>query len=255
MYNIILMISFALMSNVNAQNKGGPPEGISAGVAAIYVSSLYKGQEYRFRPIPSFSINYGRFSMFGPRLAYRIAGEQGNSVSLIALPNFFGGYEAEDSPYLRGMETRKGTASLGLSFNYRIKYITFQGSYTKDVLGIHGGSSASLSVRSGIPINIFIKSLPFTFLGVGFGANYNSESFINYYYGVKYNEVTSGRLGYVSSGALNPFINFTMRTQISADWMFMTTYNSEYLSSKIKNSPIVNKDSVYRIFSNLSYSF
>ena len=210
MHKLFLVAAIIIMSPIFAQNRRGPPEGFTAGVGAIYVSSLYKGQEYRFQPIPSFSINYGRFSMFGPRLAYRVLGEQGNGISLIALPAFFDGYDAEDSPALSGMDARKGTANVGASFNYRIKGITLLGSYTKDILGIHGGSSASLSLRTGIPINVIFKSLPFTFIGFGAGVRYSSESFVNYYYGVKQSEAALDRPAYFSTSALNPFINFML---------------------------------------------
>lgn len=259
MLKLVTILSLFLINGVFAQKQNqarkGPPDGFSAGIAAIYVSSLYKEQEYRFRSVPSLSINYGRFSMFGPRLAYRVLGERGGSVSVVAQPDFFGGYDAEDSPALAGMDERKGTASLGLAFNKRVGLVTFSGNFTKDILGIHGGTRAFLGIGTGMPINILIKSLPFTFLGVSLGARYYSESFVNYYYGIKDNEVTSDRAAYLSTSALNHFINFTMRMSLSEKWMFMITYNREYLNNKIKDSPIIDKDSIYRIFSNLSYQF
>lgn len=259
MFKPVLIFLLLFMSSVFAQKqtqrRRGPPEGFTGGIAAIYVSSLYKGQEYRFRPIPSFSINYGRFSMFGPRLAYRVIGTQGGSVSIVAQPDFFGGYDADDSPAFTGMDERKGTANVGLAFNNRLGPININGNFTKDILGVHGGTSASLGVGVGMPINIFIKPLPFTFIGATFGARYYSESFINYYYGVKESEVAVNRVAYKSTSTTNRFFNLTMRMRLSEKWMLMFTYNREYLHSNIKNSPIVDKESIYRLFSNLSYSF
>ncbi|WP_171973732.1 MipA/OmpV family protein, partial [Wohlfahrtiimonas larvae] len=72
---------------------------------------------------------------------------------------------------------------------------------------------------------------------VGYNSRYN-----NYYYGISANEsYRSGLTQYKSKAGINPYAELSVVYQVAPQWEMSVTGRYEYLSKKVRNSPMVNK--------------
>jgi len=88
----------------------GPKDGISVGIATVLAESVYRGVGNKFAVLPVFTIKYGNFYLRGPKASYKVFGNKKISFgATLAFDLFSGGYEADDSDTLTGMDERKGS--------------------------------------------------------------------------------------------------------------------------------------------------
>jgi outer membrane protein len=99
------------------------------------------------------------------------------------------GYEESDSDVFDGMDDRKPSIDLGLGLEYAKGDWKFELSSLHDVLGRSNGSELSAGLSK------IFRHGPF-FIEPGFGLSYLDSHYVDYYYGVKDDEVTSFRPSY-----------------------------------------------------------
>ncbi|WP_459694494.1 MipA/OmpV family protein, partial [Achromobacter xylosoxidans] len=90
----------------------------------------------------------------------------------------------------------------------------------------------------------------------GIGAQYNSENYNDYYYGVSKNESRrSGLKSYSADDGWDPYLELTASYNFLGGWSVYGTGRYERLSDEVKDSPMVDK-SWAGIFSvGVSYKF
>lgn len=251
---LIITLSFICFSNLYA--KGGPPEGFSLGAGYIYSTPIYTGEESTHLPMPFFSYLKGNLAIRGLAVSYTVIRNDIFRVSLLLDPKFFsGGYEADDSLALTGMDERKGSVTAGGNIGLNLGPLKLGSKIVKDILGVHGGVEADISLGADFPISVLFKSMPFTMIGASFGYNYFDESYNNYYYGVKSTEATASRPAYTTSSSMSPWLSSFLRIQLGASWTLMSIYKLEWLPDEVKNSPIVDKKKKSSVIVFLNYKF
>ena len=232
------------------------PDGIIVGVGYVYSTSVYSGVESRQLPMPFISYKKGDFSIRGLTANYTILDMGILRTDLIIDGKFFsGGYEAEDSSSLTGMDERKGTITGGGQVSIKIWRFNLRAKLMSDIADNHNGIQGNISLALGFPVSLFFKNMPFTLIGGSFGYQYNNRKYNNYYYGVRDLESTSTRLSYNAKESWNPYFSTFIRVKLSKKWSLMTIYNRNFLPDEIKNSPIVSSETKSSIVSFLSYRF
>ena len=236
--------------------KSGPPHGLSFGVGYFFSESPYKGVKKKKNPIPMIRYSSPLFSVMGQKILYHPSMGKGLQFSLSF--NFFEGYEADDSPFLKGMDKRKGTIYAGLGFKKKVKKLKLHIHLEKDALGRHGGLKSQLQLKTSLPISVFLNkglglSLPFTMMHFGAGVVFWDEKYTNYYFGVKSFESKIGRRIYRTNDAL--FLNGSFNlTMMFKKMSVVAGITKSFLPKEVKNSPIVDKTSLLRVFMGISYS-
>jgi MipA family protein len=254
--NLRLVLIFAISWVEIAQAKGGPPEGFSLGAGYVFSTSEYLGVKNNHLPMPFFSYLKGDLFIRGLSASYKVYQSSFFKAGLLLDGKFFSeGYEASDSTALRGMDERKGTVKGGGQIDLTIGYMEVKASLVKDLIGVHGGIEGELGLGMDFPVSVLFKKLPFTMIGGTLGYKFNDESFNNYYYGIKSNEVTSTRPAYVTSSSLSPFASSFLRVSRNQSWTLMTIYRLEWLAGEVKNSPIVDKVQKSSVIMFLTYKF
>lgn len=197
--------------------------------------------------VPIFIINYGDFYLMGPKFGYQLYGNDNYTFGLTG--NYrLDGYEAEDSPFLIGMDDRDGTLDLGVEYSYDTGFGKIGIEVVADSLGTHEGYQADISFS--YPINFDNGQLsPYI------GAEYRSDDLVNYYYGVKNTEATQIRQSYQADSAVNLVMGIRSSWFSGPHHRFVAMLQFKAFDDSIKDSPIIDADSAYNMIFGYAYVF
>lgn len=218
-----------------------PPDGFSLGIGALYSKAVYKGVDDNFIAIPLISFKYKNFQFRGLDLIYGLYKSATFSFNLGARPQFLSGYDADDSDFLNGMQDRKGGLEVFLSSVLSWKFLKLGGRIAREVTSKHDGSTAALYFGSGVPLNVFFKTLPFTLVNLNLGLRYRDRRHSDHFYGVQSSEELADRPFYQGEDSINPYAALTVIIKLSKKWSSQIIYNIEMLDSKLYKSPIVEE--------------
>jgi len=202
----------------------------SWGIGLVGSEDIYADYDSRVIPVPMIVYSGDRLRLFGPYVSYDIFRPGDVTVSALLNP-VFSGYKAADSPVLEGMDTRHYSMAAGVGVTYRPGRWAVTTDVVHDVLGINEGyeSSASLS---------YVFPLATILVEPSIGLIYQSENYVDYYYGVREDEVRDGRPAYSPGSNINQEISLTFITNRIAGGstrlqLTRTTYGSEVTDSPL----------------------
>lgn len=219
-----------------------------AGAGAVISTSPYDGVKTKTLALPFLSGEYKNFYVQGIEAGYRFFKNDAWVLSAVISPRFMG-YSSEDSAVLGGMEDRKRSMDAGLKADYQLPQgLVLSGKVLADVLSRSDGMEYDLSLRRPVKGSIFLF-VPSA------GVRYQDRSLVDYYYGVRDDEVRSGRPAYVPRGSLNPFADVIFTCGISQKLVVVTMLGVESLGRKIRKSPIVDESYVVSAAAGLTYRF
>jgi outer membrane protein len=160
------------------------------------------------------------------------------------------GYDSDDSDALNGMRDRRMSMDAGLKADHALPWheVVLSGKVLADALSRSDGMEYELALRRSFKGKIF-RLIP------SVGVRYQSGSMVDYYYGVRDNEVRAGRAAYEPRGSLDPFAKVIFTSGISKQWVIMTMLGVESLGSEIRKSPIVDESYVVNAAVGLTYRF
>lgn len=164
-------------------------------------------------------------------------GQGGLTVNVIGQP-FLGGYlnvsQMGDNYYGIGMYQRKESWSFGVG----AKIFGFTLQLNKDINGKSHGHKGQLNFGKLFMIK---EDLP---LRLGVGAEILDQNFMDYYYGVTTNEVTSDRPYYSPTAAINYSFSAFPVFKLTEKINLTSGYSLKFLDKKIQNSPTTRGKSV-----------
>ena len=250
-YFFIILMLFTSLATAQEKQK------VTLGFGPYIQSEPYKGADDLLLPSPVIffdnGIVYARWSRFGLYFLGEKQKDYAWGFSLTAQPRTLG-YKASDSAYLHGMDERKSTFEGGLAFSasyQNSKYIEIM--LLADMLGTYN------SWVSRVEIGDTYKAGKFTFYP-SIVLLYQSQKFIEYYYGVKSTEVDTsiGRSQYSGdaiSGGLEvgtqTYIKYPFTDKLSA----LINVRYDRIPKSAKNSPLTDKNYIYSGLASLIYTF
>jgi len=247
--NSLITIGFLISAQqaYAADEDDGPELNWGIGLGVVSQDQGYTELGSDSMAIPILIIDYGKFYLQGPKFGYQLYSNDNYSFGLTG--NYrLDGYEAEDSPYLVGMDDRDGTLDLGVEYSYDTGFGKVGVEVVVDTLGTHEGYQADISYS--YPINFANGQLsPYI------GAEYRSDDLVNYYYGVESTEVTETRQFYQADSAVN-FVTGIRSTWFSGPHhRFVAMLQFRTFDDSIKDSPIIDADDGYNMIFGYAYEF
>jgi outer membrane protein len=207
----------------------------------------YKGIDPKTHAFPFVLYQGKNFYLRGPNIGYKIYAK--NRLSVDALASWrFDGYDSDDSSALDGMDDREMTLEFGSAAQYRDGFGVTRLSFLNDILGRHNGQAVSLSYAK----NFRKETVTFT---PSVGLNWQSQRFVNYYYGVRSEESRLSRPAYDPSDALNPFLSLRLTYKFKKQWNLFGSFRYQWLDDQISESPIVEQSYKTSWMFGLMYSF
>tara|TARA_R110000868_G_scaffold117600_12_gene312413 strand:+ start:28786 stop:29247 length:462 start_codon:yes stop_codon:yes gene_type:complete len=152
------------------------------------------------------------------------------------------------------MDERKGSILLGLDTTLKISRFKLEVSIEQDIYDRHHGTKAQMFLGSGIPLSLFIDSIPFTLFKLSLGAGYYSAAYNNYYYGVKSSEVSLNRSAYKPGDSVSLLMKSSMMLKMTKELTLTFGFSRENQARKIKQSPIVTGKNIESFTVFLTYN-
>ncbi len=223
-------------------------KGFSIGLLGVYNGSEYKGSGNEMKVVPGFKYMGKHIYFKGIKAGAYIYKSKGITISA-DLSVKLNSNDPNKQEIFQGMEKRSKSILFGPSFTQRIKRYSFTVSTKYDLNGNAGNISQARINRAFMPSKkIFI--IP------SIGLIYFSDRYLNYYYGVTRNEITSNRPQYqVKNGCIDYSISLTTIIKIAKKLSNITTISNRYLSDKIYNSSLVDTKYSLKIMAGLMFRF
>lgn len=242
-----LLLAIPAVAQPPGGPQNGPRNGWSLGVAVISSPEPYVGADNDTLVVPALSVTAGRFSFRGIAAAWKL-GEWGDLEAEALVRARFSGYDAEDSPFLEGMEDRRKSADLGLELTWERERFGLRLTPAVDVLGRSDGAEVSLEAF-----------VPFRFGPVRLepraGLSWESSDLADYYYGVRPEEARPDRPAYGVGATLNTTAGLFVFSPLGRRLAFQGFLKLDRLGSEIADSPIVDDATALTAFGAVSYRF
>lgn len=204
------------------------------GVGVAVKKEIYKGYSSRTVPLPLIGYRGEKLNVFGPFVSYKVANLDDLSISVQLSPRFQG-FDDSDSDFFEGMDKRKDSLDAGLGLDYKQGDWQFQLSSLFDVLG----NSKGYELKSGVS---YTQRYGPVFITPSASLSYLDSKHVDYYYGVKMNEINEFRSAYEGDSALNTTAGLSIATPIFFGGMTRATLEYTWYDDPITDSPIVEED-------------
>jgi len=244
-YIVMIILLFMQLTADDKQQK------ITIGLGPYMQTQPYENLKDIFVPSPVFffdnSLFYARWTRFGMYFLGNKAEEFSWGFSLTVQPRTFG-YKAKDSKSLIGMDDRKTSLEGGIAFSAAYDDANIETLLLTDVIDRYATwvLSTNIGYKYVIAKTSFYPSV---------GVTYQSSNFMNYYYGVKKNEVSVNRPLYTPSAGLQFTVQTYVNYELTNSLDILLNARADFIPPSAQNSPLVNENIIYSGLVSLLYTF
>jgi len=217
------------------------------GVFAAYEKTAYKGFDNKIDALPMLTYENQWVRVFGPGLDVKLGGAGPFSFELTAKYSS-DGYEASDSAYLQGMDTRDSSIWVG----GRVKWKNDVANLSAELLGDASGNSKGQQFKLGVDKHFQLGSIH---LVPRLEINWQDQKYVDYYYGVKTSEANAGRAAYVGESGVSTELGLRVSYVVAPQHTVFMDLSATALPASIKNSPLVDSSTQSAIRFGYLYTF
>lgn len=191
----------------------------------------------QIQPIPIVQLRLGPVSIAGPNVRLALPGSK-------FIRPYIAIKRAGERYYGPGMDWRKDSwfAEAGLNI------LMFKLAYSRDVHGRSHGEVYDLALNGRFIFGPLV-------LNYTFARSFLDTEFTNYYYGVRWHEVTTERPYYSPGASGNNSFTLSPIFMISENMSWFNSIKATFLDSEIKNSPTVARSWFLSLISGVTYKF
>jgi outer membrane protein len=238
-----------MASDFDPGDKGARPITLGAGI--LYRDKVYRDYDdgEKAQPFPLILYEGDRFFFRASNFGWKFI--RGGEWELSALIEFQGdGYESSDSDFLSGMDDRDPYVGAGGQVTWQPSKWGFTLKGTTDITSESDGSQFTGKVHW------TNKSGPFVVKLAG-GAAWQSEDYVDYYFGVKSSEAVPGvRPRYSPSDEINyNLAGLIFYQKPESKWLIATGLKYTFYGDDVDDSPITSDDQELAVFFGVGYSF
>ena len=228
------LLSALTVSTLTHAQAPQQPQGWMYGFGVNASQDVYAGFDNRIVPIPIIGYAGEKLRVYGPFVSYQVFQKEGFSVDAQLVP-VFAGYEESDSFIFEGMDDRDFSFAAGISANYNTQSWTYSLSTNADMLGKYDGFQATARIGKQFRINGFL-------IEPSVGLSFQDSNYVDYYYGVRPEEVTAFRGLYEGSSATNTEVRVAVSTGRFLGGMTRVDIGATFFDSSISDSPLTDDD-------------
>ncbi|MCS4306178.1 outer membrane protein [Rheinheimera pacifica] len=223
------------------------------GLAVVTSQKAYTDidRDNKVLPILSYENRYIRLA--GPELAVKLPGYQfseSNKISFSIIGKYdFTDYEQSDAPILNGMEDRDGGFWAGFKAEWQNSLADISAEYVTEVSGDSEGNAFNFAVERTWHFKqqfMFTPRLVVSLL---------DKNYVDYYYGVRANEVTADRAYYQGESAVNFEVGARGGYMFKQKHFVFLDVSVTSLASEIKDSPLVDSSTENWVMLGYIYRF
>jgi len=245
---LLLIITLQAAEDKNESSK----QKITLGFGPYIQSQPYKGVDDLILPSPVIFYDNGIFYIRWSRFGVYFLGEKKSDYawgfSLTAQPRTLG-YKSTDSKELNGMEDRESSFEGGLAFS-----ASYHDKEYIEIMLLHDLLDRNKAWLARCEIGDEFKAGDFTFYPSVVGI-YQSEKFLDYYYGVKESESTLTRPAYSANDGFEFGIQTYIRYPLTTNLSTLVNLRYDILAKSAQDSPLVEDNYIYSGLLSLIYTF
>lgn len=246
---ILVLAGLTAPGAVSAQPPTADGPQWTLGLGLVASPSPYVGVDADVFPIPVVGLRWDRFYLQGVRAGYALAPPEGPwRVDLLTQVRFQG-YEADDSPFLRGMEDRDFSLDAGVLLGWQGERWSSDLTLLTDVLDESGGQEAALTVARTFRFGRRLQIAPEA------GVTWQSEDLVDHYYGVRPDEARPFRPAYEAGSTLDGLVGVQGRYLFARRLSLFYFLRAELLGGEVEDSPIVDDDTAFTALVGLTWAF
>lgn len=223
------------------------------GIAAISTRKAYAGIDRENRGLPIVYFDNRWVRVFGPRVEFKlpsldISASQKINFGLLARYDE-SGYEPDDAPIFSGMEERKGGFWAGGKVTWHGDVVDVSAEVLADASGHSKGQRATLGLDRTFQLGANVTLVPRV------SASWLSKKYVDYYYGVRDNEVRVDRPAYLGESAVNAELGARATYRFNPSHSVFMDVGATSLAKEIKDSPLVDQSTENRVSVGYLYRF
>lgn len=224
---------------------------VTIGLGPYVQTQPYKGVNPLLVPSPVIFFDNGLFYMRWSRAGMYFLGDKSEDfswgLSLTVQPRTYG-YKAEDSEYLKGMDQRETTFEGGIAFSASYNDTYIETMLLTDMLVRYESWLFKTEIGDEFVLGDFTFYPSIIVI-------YESDEFVNYYYGVKEHEARADRAQFTPGAGwqlgAQTYIDYPFTDKLSG----LVNLRVDRLPSSALNSPLIESDYIYSGLVSLIYSF
>ncbi len=250
-FYLLILLSLGLYALEGVEKEEYIKTSVTVGAGAYIQSQPYKDADPLTTPTPVVFFDNSLFYVRWVRMGMYFAGENKENyswgLSLTLQPRPFQ-YKASDAAILSGMDERESSWEGGLALAFKMENFFFETIAVHDLLNRSEGTV--IRAEAGFDYQQGDWSFYPSILAIWYSDNMN-----DYYYGVKADESRPFRPAYQAKSGLNYAVQSYIDYAFNKNWHTLFNLRVDYLSSQIKNSPIVDDDVMVSGLVSLIYTF
>ncbi|WP_306392837.1 MipA/OmpV family protein [Telluria beijingensis] len=235
----------------------GPPQSSWAlGVGAITMDKAYAGIDRENMAIPFVQYENRWVSIIGPQLGFKLLSLEpaaSHTINVDLVARYDGsGYDdddIEDTPILAGMRERKSGFWAGARIEWKSDWFDVTAEALGDASGNSKGKRFNLGLEKTWHIGERVMITPRV------AANWHDKKYVDYYYGVRADEVRAGRAAYRGESGVNAEVGVRGIYMFDQRHSVFVDFEVTRLAKEIKDSPLVDKSTENRVFLGYLYRF
>lgn len=245
----VVMISTALTSALFALNAQA---NVTLGLGVGYATQPYLGVSNDVIPLPVVRFENEFFFLNSTKAGYFLWNDGQQKINLNVSYNgqsFKGKDSSNDA--MRMLDRRRDTFMIGTGYDVSGVFGNLSADISGDVLNRNNGIIGDLNYSYPIQHDLL------TFAPVA-GVNWSNSKFNNYHYGVTISE--SNRTGsvlpaYHSGSGVSPYMGVNLNYRMSGNWSAFGMAQHKFLSSQVKDSPMISSSGQTLVGGGVSYTF
>ena len=210
------------------------PKGFLYGIGIGVSQEIYKGYDRRFIPLPILGYRGDKLSIYGPFISYELL-ELSDLEMVIKTAPRFQGFDESDSDIFKGMTERDISMDVGADIKYERENWKLSVGFMHDLFNKSDGYELSAKVAKAFRFGpVFVEP--------NLSVSHLDNNHVNYYYGVRENEISKDRDFYQGKSALNKTIGVSVSTPILFGGFTQLALDYTVFDSTIYDSPLVERD-------------
>jgi outer membrane protein len=248
-----IAVILVCLAPCNAETSANPPEKSLEGYlgAGVMFNPKYTGSaSYRMFPLPLAILDYeDTYYIHLDRAGARLWSNKDKTMAfgLAGEPRF--GFRPKDGARLSGMAIRRTSIEGGPSFEWETPELSFTAAYFRDLSGASGGQSLQLSFYHQL-----IDNGPWD-VGAYVDFDRANRKIVQYYFGVRADEITATRPYYQPGGTVNSSLGLSGAYKLNKKYALLFGGELNYLGAAAADSPIVEQRNGYMGYIGLGLIF
>ena len=222
----------------------------SAGLGVTYMETGYRDADNQVMPFPAINIESDHFYLSGFEAGTFLmkTDHQRITLGLSYMPLHFDPDDSDDTR-MKKLDKRDGSLFANLGYSIRGDWGVLSASVAADVMGESEGFMSDVN---------YMKRFAIGQWGVTpqVGLTLTNDKFNEYYFGVSRAEENRGSFkAYSPDCDISPYLRVMADWQFADRWTFFAETSVRFHGDEVKDSPMMDKDTMTSIGCGISYNF